>query len=210
VTDTARAGEATTKSSSDLRVPVDRALEEALLRAGPKEHAYSGAPLNFVDWGGLYAAQEVKAAKEIAGRKVRREDLLTAVVHTDYQDLVGAIRARLEANGIAPEEAVEVLGDGGLLQFVYGLPTRRVANKLRVSQHIHAPKQQKWKPSDFVDVIALPVPVVYCDVVFTEHGPARRCQVSATSSELAPPPPAREVASFRREPDERICRGARG
>ena len=169
VTDTARPGAATTSSSSDLRVPVDRALEEALLRAGPKEHARSGAPIDIINWGDLYAQQEVRAAQDIAHRKVRREDLLAAVVQTDYQDLVGAVRARLEAAGITAEEAVETLGDKGLLRFVYGLPTRRVANQLRVSKHIHPPQQQKWKPSDFVDVIALPVPVVYCDVVFTEH-----------------------------------------
>lgn len=169
VTDTARPGAARTSSSSDLRVPVDRALEEALLRAGPEDHARASSPINIIDWGDLYAQQEVKVAQDIAARNVRREDLLAAVVHSDYQDLLGPIKARLKLAGISPEEVVETLGDKGLLQFVYDLPSRRVAAQLRVSKHIHPPQQQKWKPSDFVDVISLPIPVVHCDVVFTEH-----------------------------------------
>lgn len=172
VTNAARPGSMqppSAESSSDLRAPIDRDLEEALLRAGPKDHARAGVSMDIINWGDLYARQEVKAAQDIAARNVRREDLLAAVVHTDYENILDPIFARMDAAGISREEAVETLGDAGLLRLVYGLPTRRVANQIRVSKHVHPPQQQKWKPSDFVDVIALPVPVAYCDVVFTEH-----------------------------------------
>ena len=156
-------------STSDLRAPIDRELEEALLRAGPEDHARAGLPIDLVDWGSLYARQEVKIARDITSRNIAREDLLAAVVHADYEDIIAPIRARMDAAGITPDEVIEKLGDSGILQLVYSLPTRRVTNVLRASKHIHPHKHQKWKPSDFVDVVSLPVPVVYCDVVFTEH-----------------------------------------
>lgn len=46
------------------------------------------------------------------------------------------------------------------------MPTRRVTNALRAGKH--AQGQQKWSGSDFIDVVSLPVPTVYCDVVVTE------------------------------------------
>lgn len=156
-------------STIDLRAPIDRELEEALLRAGPEDHASAGLPIDLVDWGDLYAQQEVKIARDIASRDIARKDLLAAVVHADYEDIIAPIRARMDAAGISADEVVEKLGDSGLLQLVYSLPTRRVTNVLRVSKHIHPHEHQKWKPSDFVDVVSLPIPVVYCDVVFTEH-----------------------------------------
>jgi hypothetical protein len=157
------------QAGSDLRTPIDRELEEALLRAGPKDHARASLPIDLVDWGNLYAQHEVKVANDIASRNVGREDLLAAVVHADYSDIVMSIRARMDAAEITPNEMVEKLGDIGILRLVHDLPTRRVTNVLRASKHVHPQKHQKWKPSDFVDVVSLPVPVVYCDVVFTEE-----------------------------------------
>lgn len=154
--------------SSDLRTPIDRALEEVLLRAGPDTHARAGLPLNLVDWGDLYAQHEVKVATDIAARSVPRDQLLAAVTHADFYDIAPAISRRLEAAGISKKEVDDVLGNAGLLQLVHSAPTRRVTNVLRASKHVHTQPQQRWKKSDFIDVIALPAPVVYCDVVFTE------------------------------------------
>lgn len=32
----------------------------------------------------------------------------------------------------------------------------------------HRQGQQHWEPNDFIDIVALPVPAVYCDVLVTE------------------------------------------
>ncbi len=61
---------------------------------------------------------------------------------------------------------------GELLAFVDDLPTRYVTNVMRSAKHRET--QQKWEPNDFVDIVALPVAVVYCDVVVTEKQWANR------------------------------------
>lgn len=155
--------------SSDLRTPIDRPLEELLLRAGPSTHARAGLPLDLVRWGELFVRHEVSVAEEIARRKVPRAELLPAVVHSDFNDIAPAIRERVTAAGISATEVTETLGGVGLLQLVESLPTRRVTNALRVSKHLHPRPHQKWKANDFIDVVQLPVPAVYCDVVFTEQ-----------------------------------------
>lgn len=155
--------------SSDLRTPIDRPLEELLLRAGPSSHARAGLPLDLVRWGDLFVRREVSVAEEIARRKVPRAELLPAVVHSDFNDIAPAIRERVTAAGISATEVTETLGGVGLLQLVESLPTRRVTNALRVSKHFHPRPHQKWKANDFIDVVQLPVPAVYCDVVFTEQ-----------------------------------------
>lgn len=155
--------------SSDLRTPIDRPLEELLLRAGPSTHARAGLPLDLVRWGDLFVRHEVSVAEEIARRKVPRAELLPAVVHSDFNDIAPAIRERVTAAGISATEVTETLGGVGLLQLVQSLPSRRVTNALRVSKHLHPRSHQKWKANDFIDVVQLPVPAVYCDVVFTEQ-----------------------------------------
>ncbi|HYO86695.1 MAG TPA: hypothetical protein VES01_09615 [Dermatophilaceae bacterium] len=155
--------------SSDLRTPIDRQLEELLLRAGPKTHARAGLPLDLVNWGDLFVQHEVGVAEEIARRKVPRAELLPAVVHSDFKDIASAIRDRVTVAGISTTEVTETLGGAGLLELVQSLPTRRVTNALRVSKHLHPRPHQKWKANDFIDVVQLPVPAVYCDVVFTEQ-----------------------------------------
>ncbi len=155
--------------SSDLRTPIDRQREELLLRAGPSTHARVGLPLDLVSWGDLFVQHEASVAKGIARRKVPRAELLPAVVHSDFNDIAPALRDRITAAGISATEVSETLGGVGLLQLVQSLPTRRVTNALRVSKHLHPPQHQKWKANDFIDIVQLPVPTVYCDVVFTEQ-----------------------------------------
>lgn len=85
--------------TSDLRTLIDRPLEELLLRAGPSTHARAGLPLDLVNWGDLFVQHEVSVAEEIARRKVPRAELLPAVVHSDFNDVVPAIRDRVTAAG---------------------------------------------------------------------------------------------------------------
>ena len=70
--------------SSDLRTPVDRQLEELLLRAGPSTDPHAGLPLDLVNWCDLFVEHEVSVAEEIARRKVPRAELLPVVVHSDF------------------------------------------------------------------------------------------------------------------------------
>ncbi|WGJ88187.1 hypothetical protein [Gordonia sp. SMJS1] len=159
---------ASTDKSSDLRKPIDRLLEEALLRAGPDTHARVGQPLNADEWGKKFVQHEVTVAQAIAGRGVEREDLPAAVVHSDYEDIAPVIRERVLSAGLTLEGVTASLGGAGILRLVESLPTRRVTNALRLSKHLHPPEHQTWRPNDFIDVVQLPVPTVYCDVVFTE------------------------------------------
>lgn len=62
------------------------------------------------------------------------------------------------------DEFVENAGLG-VVSFIDDLPTRYVTNVLRAAKHR---QKQAWEPNDFVDVVALPVAAVYCDVVVTE------------------------------------------
>lgn len=155
--------------TSDIRAPIDRQLEELLLRAGPSTRARVGLPLDLINWGDLFVQHEASVAEDIARRKIPRAELLPAVIHSDFNDIAPAIRDRVTAAGISATEVAESLGGVGLLQIVESLPTRRVTNALRVSKHLHPRPHQKWKANDFIDVVQLPVPAVYCDVVFTEQ-----------------------------------------
>lgn len=155
--------------TSDIRAPIHRQFEELLLRAGPSTHARVGLPLDLINWGDLFVQHEASVAEDIARRKIPRAELLPAVIHSDFNDIAPAIRDRVTAAGISATEVAESLGGVGLLQIVESLPTRRVTNALRVSKHLHPRPHQKWKANDFIDVVQLPVPAVYCDVVFTEQ-----------------------------------------
>jgi hypothetical protein len=55
---------------------------------------------------------------------------------------------------------------GELVSFIDDLPTRYVTNVMRSAKHRQT--QQTWEPNDFIDILALPVAAVYCDVVVTE------------------------------------------
>jgi hypothetical protein len=155
-------------SSSDLRIQVDVELEKSLLGAGPESHARAGLPLDTYKFGDMFVRHELTVASKIAALGVRGKDLLAAVVAADFEDIAPAIRLRMDQAGVTPDEVVGLLGDVGLLNMVQSLPTRKVTNSLRVSKHQHAAANQRWMPNDFIDVVQLPVPVVYCPVVMTE------------------------------------------
>jgi hypothetical protein len=64
------------------------------------------------------------------------------------------------------DEFMKYITVGELMSFIDDLPTRYITNVMRSAKHREP--QQKWEPNDFVDIIALPVAAVYCDVVVTE------------------------------------------
>lgn len=46
--------------------------------------------------------------------------------------------------------------------------------------------EQKWEPNDFIDVLALPVAAVYCDVVITERNGYIGCDKATSTNETTP------------------------
>jgi hypothetical protein len=85
---------------------------------------------------------------------------------SDLRDIYPAVVEALLRAGLDPEVFPGLLGARGLLEFVDDLPTRCVTNVLRRSKHMQ--RQQPWEPNDFIDIVALPVPAVYCDILVTE------------------------------------------
>jgi hypothetical protein len=142
-------------------------VEEQLLRAGPDTHAKHGTDLSQSDHGDRYVLHEAAIAQELVASGLRPGPKLDDVIrYTDLRDIFPAVLAGLERAGLDPEWFIATLGKRGLLEFVDDLPTRFVTNILRRGKH--AQGQQRWESNDFIDVVALPVPSVYCDVVVTE------------------------------------------
>ena len=156
--------------SSDLRASIDRQLEEILLRAGPNDHARSGVPLDAVPFGDMFVQHEVTIAKEIAAKRIKGAKLRRAVIETDLSHDIGpTIRRRMDEADLDVRTVVGALGDDGLLDLIQDLPSREI--------HEHSSDEQASSPAYESAVgtkrllrcqIALPVPVVYCDVVMTE------------------------------------------
>ena len=95
-----------------------------------------------------------------------------AVRSADFGDVRPAVVVALERIGMTYDQFMADRTVGELLAFVDDLPTRYVTNVMRSAKHRET--QQKWEPNDFVDIVALPVAVVYCDVVVTEKQWANR------------------------------------
>ncbi|WP_032405631.1 hypothetical protein [Rhodococcoides fascians] len=151
--------------AAELRAALDEQVERALLRAGPDTHANVGGDPQSSNHAEKFVEYEVGLAQRIAELGLRGTALNDAIRESDLHDikvpLVQALRrAEIDSSEFAG------LGKDALLDFMDALPTRRVTNVLRRSKH--AQLQQPWEPHDFVDVVALPVPAVYCDVVVTE------------------------------------------
>ena len=154
---------------------LDEAIEEGLLRAGPAtfrgvgfDHAASDHGQRFVDFENLVAAEIVK-------HKLTGDAINIAVRGTDIGDIRPALDEALERIGMTYDEFVAERGVAELIGFIDDLPTRYVTNVMRSAKHRQM--QQKWEPNDFIDVVALPVAAVYCDVVFTEKQWAHHMKV---------------------------------
>ncbi|WP_433003254.1 hypothetical protein [Kribbella sp. CA-294648] len=151
---------------AQLKNAVAEVIEEELLRAGPEtfrahgfDHADSDHSQRFVDF-------ENHLAAEIAKHGLTGDAIDEVVRGTDFGDIRPAIVEALDRIGVVYEEFMQDITVGQLLSFVDDLPTRYVTNVMRSAKHRQT--QQEWEPNDFIDIVALPVAAVYCDVVVTE------------------------------------------
>jgi hypothetical protein len=157
---------------AQLQAAVDAAVEVGLLHAGPNdyralgfEHAASDHARRFVDF-------ENRVSAEIAKHRLTGYDIDLAVIGTDFRDIRPPLSEALERIGMSYDEFTADLSIRQLVEFLDDLPTRYVTNIMRAAKHRQA--QQRWEPNDFVDILALPVAAVYCDVVVTERQWAHR------------------------------------
>lgn len=141
-------------------------LEEQLLRAGPSTYRGLGIDHADTDHAQRFVQFENKLATAIQQHGLTGDAIDIAVRGADFGDIKPAIVEALENIGRTYEQFEGSLTVGGLVQFMDDLPTRHVTNVLRSAKHRQT--QQKWEPNDFIDIVALTVAAVYCDVVVTE------------------------------------------
>lgn len=157
---------------AQLQNAVSEFVEEELLRAGPDtfraagfDHAASDHGQRFVDFENLVAAT-------IAQHGLTGDAIDQAVRGTDFGDIRPAVVEALERSGLTYDEFMANATVADLMSFIDDLPTRYVTNVMRSAKHRQT--QQKWEPNDFIDIVALPVAAVYCDIVITEKQWAHR------------------------------------
>lgn len=141
-------------------------IEEELLRAGPDtfrnvgfDYADSTHDERFVEF-------EKKVAATIREHRLKGRAIDIAVRGADFGDIRPPVVAALDRVGMTYEQFLNRVGNEGLIAFMDDLPTRYVTNVLRSEKHRQG--QQHWEPNDFIDIVALPVAAVYCDVLVTE------------------------------------------
>ncbi|BCB83692.1 hypothetical protein Psuf_010050 [Phytohabitans suffuscus] len=157
---------------TELGRVVAESIEEDLLRAGPAtfrsvgfEHTASDHAQRFVDF-------ENTVARTIVQNGLRGDGIELIIRATDLTDIRPAVVEALERIGLTYEQFVRISSIPELMVFMDDLPTRYVTNVMRSAKHRQ--KQQKWEPNDFIDILALPVAAVYCDIVVTEKQWAHR------------------------------------
>lgn len=141
-------------------------IEEEFLRAGPDTYRHIGFDHTGSDHADRYVEFENKLAATIKQHGLTGSVIDIAVRGADFGDIRPAIITALERIGMTYEQFMNTLGDAGLIDFMDDLPTRYVTNVLRSAKHRQG--EQKWEPNDVIDIVVLPVPAVYCDVVVTE------------------------------------------
>lgn len=151
---------------SQLSKLVNQSIEEALLRAGPDTYRARGIAHSDSDHAERFVEFENKVAAAIATKGLTGDAIDVAVRAADFSDIRPAVTVGLSRAGMTYEEFMDGITVGELMSFIDDLPTRYVTNVMRSAKHRQT--QQKWEPNDFADVVALPVPAVYCDVVVTE------------------------------------------
>lgn len=142
-------------------------LEEQLLRAGPDTFRMAGFDHNDFDFGQRFVDFENRVAAEIVKQGLRGDYINAAVRVADLGDIRPAVTEAFERIGLSYEQFTSTCTVADLLAFIDDLPTRYVTNVMRSAKHRQ--RQQKWEPNDFIDILALPVAAVYCDVVITER-----------------------------------------
>lgn len=153
-----------------LRVHLEDALakyvEEELLRAGPETFCAGGFSHADSDHGQRFVDFESLVAAKIAQHGLTGADIDLVVRGTDFVDIRPAVTDALARIDITYGQFMKNITVGEFVSFIDDLPTRYVTNVMRSAKHRQ--NQQKWEPNDFLDIIALPVAAVYCDVVVTE------------------------------------------
>lgn len=157
-------GEAAAGLRAQLGNEIRAFVEDAILRAGPHTFRQVGFDHRASDHAERFVEFERQVAALIAEHGLTGDEVDLAVRGADFGDIRPALEAALGRIGVAYDEFV---GDAGaaIAPFIDDLPTRYVTNVLRSAKHR---QKQEWEANDFVDVIALPVAAVYCDVVVTE------------------------------------------
>lgn len=142
-------------------------LEDHLHRAGPDSFRAAGFDPAGSDHGRRFVDFENRVAASIAQHGLTGEAIDQAVRAADLGDIRPALVAALERIGLTWDEFVASATVSDLMSFMDDLPTRYITNVMRSAKHWQT--EQKWEPNDFIDILALPVAAVYCDVVITER-----------------------------------------
>ncbi len=150
-----------------LRAQLEDALAELIEEEALREfnRTDSDHGQRFVDFENLVAAT-------IAQHGLTGDAIDQAVRVTDFGDIRPAVIDALDRIGMTYDQFMANITVGELMSFIDDLPTRYVTNVMRSAKHRQT--QQKWEPNDFIDIVALPVAAVYCDVVVTEKQWAHR------------------------------------
>lgn len=145
---------------------IHQLIETQLLRTGPEDYRKVGFNYADSDHADRYVEGENKIAEAIQQYGLKGDAIEVAVRAADCGDISPAIATAAERIGMTREQVIShLIETKGLMSFMDDLPTRYVTNVLRSAKHRQA---QLWEPNDFIDIVALPVPAVYCDVVVTE------------------------------------------
>lgn len=157
-------GEAAAGLRARLTEEIHGFVEDALLRAGPHTFQQVGFDHRASEHAERFVEFEREVAALIAEHGLTGDQVDVAVRGADFGDIRPALETALGRIGVAYDEFIDDAGVA-IVPFIDDLPTRYVTNVLRSAKHR---QKQDWEPNDFVDVVALPVAAVYCDVVVTE------------------------------------------
>ncbi len=166
-----RGGSAPAGFRAQLADAVTEVLEEELLRAGPATFRALGFDHAASDHG-RFVDFENRVAAMIAQQRLTGDAIDQAVRGTDLGDIRPALVNALDRIEMTYDQFMGASTVHELVAFIDDLPTRYVTNVMRSAKHRQ--NQQKWEPNDFIDIVALPVAAVYCDVVVTEKQWAHR------------------------------------
>lgn len=169
---------------AQLKVRFAELIEEELLRAGPDRFRAVGFDHADSDHGQRFVDFENRLAAIIAQHALTGDAINQAVRGTDLGDIRPPLIDALDRIGMTYDQFMEDVTVSELMSFIDDLPTRYVTNVMRSAKHRET--QQKWEPNDFIDIVALPVAAVYCDVVVTEKQWPTGCAKARSTSGMTP------------------------
>jgi hypothetical protein len=151
---------------AQLEHAVTESIEEHLLRAGPDTFHAAGFDHAASDHGQRFVNFENTVAATIAQHGLHGDGIEQVIRGTDFTDIRPAVVEALELIGLTFDQFMSSFTVPDFMNFMDDLPSRYVTNVMRSAKHRQT--QQKWEPNDFIDIVALPVAAVYCDIVITE------------------------------------------